>query len=95
MERMINRRPVWYLKSKNPRSLTCNVASDLDVARLIILLNLKRFAGILSSLINTYFRWGFLFGESLRYHMEVWDIKTPLWFSPKRSTPYFDFLICF
>ena len=31
----------------------CNVASDPDVARLIILLDLKRFAGKLSSIIST------------------------------------------
>ena len=34
-------------------SLMCNVASDLSVARLIILLDLKRFAGKLSSIIST------------------------------------------
>ena len=41
MERMINRR------------LMCNVGSDLDVARLIILFDLKGFAGNLSSIIST------------------------------------------
>ena len=41
-ERMINRRLVWYLESHN---LLINVASDPDVARLISLLALKRFAG--------------------------------------------------
>ena len=33
--------------------LTCNVGSDSDVALMIILLDLKRFAGKLSSIIST------------------------------------------
>ena len=38
----------------NPVALTmCSVASDPDVAQLIILLQLKRFVGKLSSIINT------------------------------------------
>ena len=51
MERMINRRLVWY----RPTTclLTCNVGSDPDVAQLIILLDLKRFAGKLSSIISS------------------------------------------
>ena len=44
MERMINRRLVWYLESN--KLLT-------NVARLIILLDLKRFARKLSSIIST------------------------------------------
>ena len=52
MERMINRRLVWYLESHKLLTM-CNVSSDQDVARLIILLDLKRFVGRLSSLINT------------------------------------------
>ena len=51
MERMINRRLLWYLES---HKLLTNVCSGLDVARLIILLNLKHFAEKLSSTINTY-----------------------------------------
>ena len=39
-----------------------NVASDPEVARLIILLDLQRFAGKLSSISNTYYL--FIFGES-------------------------------
>ena len=36
----------------------CSVGSDLDVARLVILVDLKRFAGKLSSIISTYFSVG-------------------------------------
>ena len=47
--RMINRRLVWYLESHKLLTM-CNVSSDQDVARLIILLDLKRFVGRLSSI---------------------------------------------
>ena len=48
MERMINHRLVWYLESNK---LLTN--PDPDVAWLFILLDLKRFAGKLSSIIST------------------------------------------
>ena len=50
----------------------CNVGSDPDVARFIILLDLKRFAGKFSVGVFCL-----VFLKSL-YHMEVWDFKTPL-----------------
>ena len=53
MERVINRRLV---SSPITCLLTCNVGSDPDVALLIILLDLKRFSGKLSSISSTWFR---------------------------------------
>ena len=52
MEQIIN---LCLSGTSNPTicSLMCNVASDPDVAQLIILLDLKHFAGKLSSIINT------------------------------------------
>ena len=59
MERMINRRLVWHLT---------NVGSYPDVARLIILLDLKRFAGKLSSIISTKFRCSLIWRKLMTPH---------------------------
>ena len=52
------------------------MGSDIDVARLIISVDLKRFVGKLSFIISISF-WDFLFGQSVRDHMEVWDYEGP------------------
>ena len=64
MEWMINHRLVWYLESHKLITNVQFVVSDLDVAQLIILLDLRRFAGNLSSIISTWFLC-FLFGERI------------------------------
>ena len=86
MERMINRRLVWYLESHN---LLIIVQCGFRSRRCTI--DLLRFAGKLSYIINTLFQWGVLFGESLWYLMEVLNFRRSLWLWPKRSTSDFYF----
>ena len=62
MDRMINRRLVWYLESHK-------LLTNQDVARLIILQDLKHFAGKLSSIINTLF---FLFFDLEKAYDSTW-----------------------